>query len=448
MISDRELLNTFAKDRKKFIILMSLYCMLFIFRDVLGYSVSNVIFIALSSLMFILFDVDECVAFVASFIILGGGVQTALTLGIGLIIILFKKRKYFKMSYLIIPIFLMVIWEFFHATIIPFSLYEYIKNSVFFVLLAILVFDKGVRYDNKLILHTFSVITIFTLFVILLQYLEFYNYSLQSLFASGIRFGNVDVLTGTEQMRLSNNSNYIGQVCAIAIASVITLFNYFPRKRLMFIVEIFVLAIFGFMTQSRTFIFLFILVITYGILASYKFYGKSIIQALPLLIFSGLSLIIILTFVLPDILNSIIQRFSVDDVTGGRMIILRQYNQLIFHDLRIFFFGIGLQDIRTKINAYPAFGITNSPHNALQEILLCWGIVGIILFFIMLYFLILNAAKSRKGRGHWLNYYVLIVFLVAIQASQLIRLNERNLIFILAYCCLTLEKGIGKMYVN
>ena len=137
------------------------------------------------------------------------------------------------------------------------------------------------------------------------------------------------------------------------------------------------------------------------------------------------------TVLFENVAQAVLERFTAKDLGTGRGDLFRRYNNVIIQSPSNFLFGIGMQGILVKTR------IWNSPHNGLQEIMVCWGLCGMILmtiFGINVYRRISRYANRKPAVCY---YFPLVVFFAIIQTMQFIRLpaifNLMIPLFIAAY---------------
>ncbi|MDD4817140.1 MAG: hypothetical protein PHI85_04125 [Victivallaceae bacterium] len=135
----------------------------------------------------------------------------------------------------------------------------------------------------------------------------------------------------------------------------------------------------------------------------------------------------------PNTIQSTLARFEEEDVTSGRTGIFVAYNEYMLNNPLYILVGIGNLAKSAKVHLH-------SPHNAIQELFVAWGVVGMVLMF----FIIKNMYLAFKIRQHdlkplriaWLPF---VPFIVSIQAGQLFSLNEQMLYFALCFIALQIH---------
>ena len=110
------------------------------------------------------------------------------------------------------------------------------------------------------------------------------------------------------------------------------------------------------------------------------------------------------------------------------------YNQYFVDHLWVFLFGIGATDLSHK--AVEIYQIANNgPHNFIQEIVLAWGIPGILMTAFLIFLFIMESKRYGKKKI-LLNYIPLIIILVKSLAGQLLTSGYTMLALALAYISL------------
>lgn len=428
------------KERKKFIIAMIVFAMMFFVRDIFNVNIPQIIFLLVACFYYIIFDLDECIAFTATLAVWGSGFQANYAVLFGIFAILLKKYKRIVFSYEFILLFFIIVWEVLHALIPPFSIAEYTRHMVNYVMIWIVLFDRNTKFDYMLVLKSFLFATAFLLLDIFAQTLIYYNFSLQKMLAAGVRFGNIGELTEQENA-LSNNQNLIGMFCGVSIG-MLTMFLFYTKKkeRIKYIIFIGFFLFFGLLTQSRAFIMLVLLAyFIAGLYYSVK-HGKNVIINFTAVVLALVLVYFLVVLLLPNVWQSVVNRFMVDDISGGRTSIFSYYNNYILSNPKVFFFGVGLQDILVKVSSTSAYSIDAVPHNALQAAFLIWGIAGIPIVLLIFMFIVKNASQDKKIKI--INYLPLILYFSYIQVAQFLRVMYILMILITLFSCIRIDKEV------
>jgi hypothetical protein len=92
------------------------------------------------------------------------------------------------------------------------------------------------------------------------------------------------------------------------------------------------------------------------------------------------------------------------------------YNELIFSHASHFWFGIGLQDVDVK-----SF-MSRVPHNAIQGIFVCWGVVGFRAICLLSWQFIKQHTRI-VGKGKFIYIIPFLIFMLFVQTIQFVRLS-------------------------
>ena len=328
-------------------------------------------------------------------------------------------------NYSLLFILVMMIYELFHFMILPFSLYQWVIDVLYLCLFTIMMLNSKeiVDYrDNIFKMFIFSVFI--STSIILYKLLEQYSFS--EIISLGIRLGIDKTVSNGISLQWNPNS--------IAIFSVVSfgLFVIIDKKRIYDYLLIFFIMIYGFMTLSRNFIISFvILLLLLSIFVSFK-------RKISILITVLIVVITIYNFI-PGIIENFIDRFLVSDLSNDRNTINSYYlHQILSNPLRLLF-GTGMQDYQIKYNYY------ESIHNAIIELLACWGICGFLFFVIMVVVMVKKVRTKFNVKGIML----LFVFILSIQASRLITTPEMLIILgMILSLSIFQKKELEKTYSN
>ena len=194
-----------------------------------------------------------------------------------------------------------------------------------------------------------------------------------------------------------------------------------------------IMLVFGALTSSRTYVaclllmtFLFFCGYQGGILKKLQFLGGVLLILLVALL--------LLHKVVPDLLEYFIGRFFEADITTGRDDLMVNYHNFIIDNNWVMFFGTGIQNYGEKLLVLHRVA-ANLPHNSIQEIIVAWGLPGLVLFGVLCLMLVLQAHKYN-GRMNILNYIPLLIILFKSMAGQLLTSGYTLLAISYAYLSL------------
>jgi hypothetical protein len=229
------------------------------------------------------------------------------------------------------------------------------------------------------------------------------------------------------------NPNYLGFLCVISVTGLLQLRLSSQKQKNDMLIVVF-LVVCGLLTMSRTYLLCLALMIFLLMLAD-GIKIKKILKMIGSVAGVGLVVLAILLLFFPETVENWVARFSVKDITSGRLTLMELYHERIFSSPMIYMFGVGMQRVTPKIvrlfGSRKVLG-TVVPHNAIQEMVFCWGIPGLILFCVFVCAMVASA-RRKNPEIRLMNYVPLILLLIKIQAGQLITTPSNVLILSVTY---------------
>lgn len=431
-------------NRQVFWALFGLLMALVFVRYVLQIAFPWVILLVVAAMIALLGDRDEIIAMAVCCIPLYTSMQYIYAVAICMICYVIKFHDDIRIDGGIFPVLLMLVWEWLHCFDEYSSVMGALRALMPLILCTLLMFCPREKIHYPFVVRTLAVCVSIMCVVVLSKLLVDAGFNMQQAFSNMQRLG-----TASEEADVVGadfNPNFLGFVCVIASTGLIQLRMNGEREKKDMAMVVFLLAS-GLLTLSRTFLLCVALMIFLFMLAS----GTDIRKILKLcgaVLGIGLVVVLFLLLVFPETLQDWVERFQVQDVTSGRLDLMALYHKRIFSSPTIYLFGVGIQYVTPKV--IDLFGNakilgTLVPHNAIQELVFCWGIPGALLFFVFLITLVLSAKRKNPGMK-LINYIPLILLLVKIQAGQLITTPSNMLIIAVTYLsmCHVFEKKIRR----
>lgn len=425
-------------SRKRFIAIVTGFLLLLLIRDVAQIGISNWMFIAYAAMAYVAFTYEECVAFSLMFIALGTGTPVNYILGVGVLVMLYKKKEgIFNPRW--IPMLALITWEFCHGFIQPFSVPDFVRYAVCMIAVILIGSDEKTEIDSVFVLKCFLASTLFVCADIFIQTFRAVGYNWTYFVNAGFRYGDMSLFqnAASTAVQTSTNQNTVGEFCVISISILLIFFSNKIGNRKYTITLMLVYAVFGFLTMSKTFFLSLILLIALYIFSMYrdiswkKALGRTFGFICIVLLF-----LVFMQNVLPNTVSAVLNRFTGEDRFSERDVLFERYTEILAENPRILLFGIGNQNKSAKTGIH-------SPHNSIQEALVNWGIVGAAL----LIWIIANTVQVGKKRASvdrlpLLYYLPLITLLFFSQAGQLFGMNEKMLYFaVFVFVYQTYKKG-------
>lgn len=416
--------------------LMGFFALVFV-RTVVGLEFPVILLLGYFCVMALLGDRDEILALavvcIPTYIIF----QYKYALLFLILIYAFKFPKDIKLNSSIIPIILMMVWELLHGFTGVFSISEYLRGFSELIFLGFVMSIPQKERDYPFISRALAFATVCMAFMVVYNLLQENGFSLDALYKDeSFRLGKSD--EDVLNFGLNYNANGLGAICNLAIGGILHLFLLKKHQPLDTVLLV-LLMILGVMTLSRSFLlccaFIFVLFVFAG--------GRSQSAKLKVLLFGALALIALIIVVLvfmPYVFENYLKRFTEEDILNGRDVLLRYYNNHIFSDIKYTLFGTGLQNTYPTI--YALYGRSyNVSHNGIQELVLMWGIPGLLLFVACLIDMI-RISKKYAVRHRLANFIPLFFMILKAQSGQVITSGETLLSFVFAYygLCVSFQK--------
>ena len=243
--------------------------------------------------------------------------------------------------------------------------------------------------------------------------------SFRLIISGGFRIGQVELLDETVTGIFSINANGIALMSMVAISLTMLLYSRKHLSNGIAIPLIIYYSIVGLLTVSKTFILVYIgfwcLYICWYTVSNHHNLFKTL--ALIMCFFIAIRLLWN-----TDMVQNIIIRFDVNDLTTGRIDVAAEYLEFMRQNNMASIFGIGLQDVTGKTS------LVHVPHNAMLEIYVCFGGIGIIAYIVFFIFTIMSGLYVQKNESNnthpsFINFIPFIVFFIFIQSLQFLRIN-------------------------
>ena len=405
-------------------------CMLFYIRDVHEMNIPLVIYLVFSFIGYAFFDYSQAVAFTAAMPLLNHGIQTNYIVIIAILFYLIKYGANLRLNKIHAIVIFLMSFELLHSIIEPFSFSEYLRYLVQYIYIALILGESRIKVLLKrpsIIIKTFIIVAMYFMLDVVLVTSKYVP--LQQILITDFRFGSLSEFL-KDKPSLFDNENMVALFAIVAISLLLVLIETSKKYRVLKILLVMYFIFFGLMTSSKTFLLCLVIVILFYFYNAMKY---SLTKMLGIALGISCILVIMTNTVFKDLFERVLERFMVDDITTGRSTLMRLYNEYIFSDLKHVLFGIGLQSVSEKT------GIFNTPHNGLQETLLCWGVIGIAAI-IMLFVCIFSQAKKYPNTKKIINYMPFFIFLIFIQTIQLVRLPNIFGLLIVLYVAMLCGK--------
>lgn len=415
-------------DKNLIIRLLFIVLFLLVFlRGGIGINISTNILLCIACMIVILGDINDIIALCLSCIPLYTTINYVYPILIGSAVLVIKKYKSFIIDRVFIITIAIFLWELLHGFIGDFSSKVLLANMAPYIFLFSIYSCRSNKLNYRYISHIFSCFVILTgcNFVFRMVSIQGGNllYTVQNMGRLGMLAEDYGSLTG------QINPNSLGIMCVLAITTLMQ--NYFfEKKEKCCFLYVIILMILGALTLSKTYLVLLALVCFLLIIGQKGGIGRKIkfIGVLTIIVAIG---VFVIATIFPNTLERFGMRWIEDDLSSGRISIMAEASSAILSNPKILFFGTGLQNYSEKVLYY----VSTPPHDAVHEILMLWGIPGILL--ICSYFcIIILSAQARNKNMNIINFIPLIIIIAKGLAGHLITSGYTMLALSLAYLSL------------
>ena len=427
-------LNLAQGDRKRFWFLLGLLFLLILTRYALQIDIPRLVFLLVIAVIVLLGDQDEIVAMCMCFIPLHESIDFFYALAIAVGVYVFRYHRRLRLGTNILLVVLVAVWELLHCFRETFSAVEFLTYIIPFLVLVVMMSSKTEELDYPFIVRAFSWAVLGTSLVMLLRVLYFSDFNFSVAVANLQRMGS-DLHSNIDDVTILGgviNPNSLGVITVLAATGLMQLRSMKAGRRsdMVLMCAILVLAALG---TSRTYLVCLVLMLLLLIFAE-RGGAKRKFRLIGTLCLAIAVAVIAMAVIFPDTLEFFINRFMVADITTGRNELMVQYQRFIVENPNVLYFGIGLQDYGNRLMSYYRVA-NNVPHNSLQEIVIAWGIPGLLLFA-GLFFIMFRSAYRKNKHLRLINWIPLIILVFKSIAGQLLTSAYTMLALCYAYISL------------
>lgn len=346
------------------------------------------------------------------------------------LVYLVKNYKRIRVNFSAVLILAMAVWELLHCFGESFSVRSYLGSIIPLLFLLVVMSSRCDEIDYGFVVRTMSVVTIVASFMLLLYVITIADFNIELAIMNLRRLGVIadsaadDVMQGT-----AINPNTLGIICVISLTGLLQL-RLANKNRIIDIILMILLLVLGTLTASRTY-FVCLMLMAFLFIIGHKGTVKKKIGFIIFIILFAVVALFLINFVFPELFQYFVGRFTVDDITTGRDVLMLKYHGFIMDNPSVLLFGIGLNDYGHMLTEVYRIGSV-VPHNSIQEIIIAWGIPGLSIFVTLCYVLVINA-KRVNNKPILLNYIPFFIIIVKSMAGQLLTSNYSMLALAFAF---------------
>ena len=427
-------LNLEQGSHKRFWYLLGLLFLLILTRYALQIDIPRLAFLLVIAVIVLMGDQNEIIAMCTCFLPLHESIDFFYALVIAVGVYIFKYHRRIHLGTNILLVVLVIVWELIHCFRETFSAVEFLTYIIPFLVLVVVMASNAEELDYPFIVRAFSWAVLGTSLVMLLRVLYFSNFNFSVAVANLQRMGS-DLHSDIEDVTILGgiiNPNSLGVIAVLTASGIMQLRSAKASRRgdMILMCAILVLAALG---TSRTYIVCLTLMLFLLILAE-RGGVKRKLRLIGTLCLAIAIAAIAMAVIFPDTFEFFISRFFVSDITTGRDDLMILYHRFIMENKNVLFFGVGLQSFGNRLTNYYRVA-NNVPHNFLQEIVLAWGIPGIILF-VALFLIMFRSAYQKNRHLRLINWIPLIILVAKSMAGQMLTSAYTMLALCYAYLSL------------
>ena len=420
------------------LILMGCFAILILLRDIGGVIVDRAIFISLATIICLLSNKSGIYCLLAFLTPLAPGISTTYITAIALVIMFFKQRQIRVQILGLSCMAALLLIELISGFRGMFNIIDYLRFSGVFLFAFLRMIDLKDDYNNEAILHSYLIGFWLAMTSVLGQMIN--SYPVIEVLRLGVRFGNTRELldVSKEGMLVSYNPNGLGYLCLLT--ALFCLLLYRKNKRIAYLLSFCGATFLGIMTQSRAFLLSYAIgIVLYTIFSCRNV--KTAIRSLLSLAAGGGAVIALAIWTLPEYVTNFVLRFQDYDLLNGRSSISAYYFKEMFQHADRILFGVGMQNYPEK------YGYLISAHNATQEVMITWGLLGLAVVGILFVVTLFNAS-SLNPKIKIIQFLPILMYLIAIQSGQGFSDTAGMLRIMVAYSAILLKTENTLLKIN
>lgn len=358
--------------------------------------------------VFCLFSKSEKIDYlVAAMIPLSFGFSTGYIFPVALCCIWIKRKEIPTTA--IFFILAVAIMEFIHY---PFYTFTYKVNGVelvnFFSTIALLGYYSYNKKSNKpgMIMWYGIGSAIFGLFVLLNT---FQSFSMSDLMTGVVRMGMEGIKDSEDEViAFAANPNALAYFMIVAISLMTLMLINKQGNAIVQIIVIIICSFAGFVTLSRTF-FICLAIVLIAVMFTIRKKFSALTSAFLISLLICISIILLIQ--MDDLFTAFTERFEGDKTGSGRTNIIAYYHNWLVNNPENYLFGTG------SFFYLKYVGYDEATHNGIQQIVVCYGLMGLFFFFSLGLSVVKKSKRLIKDNTFlWVPLIIVLLFLQTIQS--------------------------------
>ena len=297
------------RNRYLFYALFVLNVLLLFCNYALNVSIPFVVFIAILAVAAFLGDMDELISVCICCIAWSQAIKWHYVIIFCCLIFVIKYKRKIKPDAGIIPIVLIVLWEYLHCLSSGANLKNMVSYTFLYVFFVFLFFIRDMKtIDYTFIMRNFAITVFSVCCILMLRLLIHNNFSFNMAFFDMQRLG----ITDEEIGGMVINPNSLGVLCVLAVGCLMQIRTVGEKKITDMLLMVLILVL-GALTCSRTYLVCLLILCVFLLVTSKGGLRNKFKFLLSVVLVLVISLTLMYT-IFPETLYMFIQRFYVDDI--------------------------------------------------------------------------------------------------------------------------------------
>ena len=422
---------------RRFVCLLGLLIMMIMTRYAFQIDLPRLAFLGMIGLIVLLGDQDEITAMIIACIPLHESIDFFYALVLCTVVYVCKFYRQIRLGTNVLLVLVIILWELLHCLRSSFSPVEFLSCVIPFIILAVLMASDVEKMDYGFVARVFAWVTLGVSMVLFVRVLYLSNFNMIRAIA-GLRRLGLDTHTGVGNAKISGNQinpNTLGIVTVLASTGLMQVRRMGSGKKLDLVLMC-AMIVLAALSTSRTYLVCLMLMVVLLVLSERGGLGKKAKAMAGISVMAAVA-VVIFALLFPSNFEYFVGRFTARDITTGRDDLMIRYHDFITGNPRVLLFGIGVQDYADNLLEYYRVA-ENVPHNSIQEVIVAWGVPGVLLFA-ALFVSMLCDSQRRNRKLSLLNMIPLIIILFKGMAGQMLTSSYTMMALSFAYLSLCMD---------
>ena len=429
---------------RRFVCLLGLLLLMIMTRYAFQIDLPRLAFLGMIGLIVLLGDQDEITAMIIACIPLHESIDFFYALVLCTVVYVCKFYRQIRLGTNVLLVLVIILWELLHCLRSSFSPVEFLSCVIPFIILAVLMASDVEKIDYGFAARVFAWVTLGVSMVLLVRVLYLSDFNMIRAIA-GLRRLGLDTHTGVGNAKISGNQinpNTLGIVTVLASTGLMQIRRMGGGRKLDLVLMC-TMIVLAALSTSRTYLACLLLMVVLLVLSERGGFGKKAKAMAGISVMAAVA-VVIFALIFPSNFEYFVGRFTGRDITTGRNGLMVQYHNFIVENPIVLLFGIGYQSFGYRLlEIYRVAEVV--PHNSIQELIIVWGVVGLLLFAALFVSMFYNSRCCNRKQS-LLNCIPLIIILFKGMAGQMLNSPYTMLAFSFAYLSLCADMSKSNIH--